>query len=104
MDRVAAGRGEGRTFSDHLAEHPDAAGLLDAVRAALATIGPTDEVVSRSEAVFRRERVVVRAWAPDLYLGEGHAPLVLTFGFRERDYFQIAESDAAVPEVNLRTT
>jgi LemA protein len=26
------------------------------------------------------------------------------FGFRERDYFQIAESDAAVPEVNLRTT
>ena len=26
------------------------------------------------------------------------------FGFRERDYFQIAEADAAVPEVNLRTT
>ena len=25
------------------------------------------------------------------------------FGFRERDYFQIAESDAAVPEVNLRS-
>ena len=25
------------------------------------------------------------------------------FGFRERDYFQIAESDAAVPEVDLRT-
>ncbi|MCC6619537.1 MAG: LemA family protein [Chloroflexi bacterium] len=25
------------------------------------------------------------------------------FGFRERDYFQIAESDTAVPEVNLRS-
>lgn len=25
------------------------------------------------------------------------------FGFREREYFQIDESDAAVPEVNLRT-
>ncbi|HUG29919.1 MAG TPA: LemA family protein [Candidatus Limnocylindria bacterium] len=25
-------------------------------------------------------------------------------GFRERDYFQIAESDAEVPEVSLRTT
>ena len=25
------------------------------------------------------------------------------FGFRERDYFQIAESDAAVPEVDLRS-
>ena len=25
-------------------------------------------------------------------------------GFRERDYFQIAESDTAVPEANLRTT
>src|ERR671914_1937127 len=25
-------------------------------------------------------------------------------GFRERDYFQIAEADAAVPEVNLRPT
>jgi len=27
-----------------------------------------------------------------------------TFGFRERDYFQIEEADTAVPEVNLRTT
>ena len=26
------------------------------------------------------------------------------FGFRERDYFQIEEADAAVPEVNLRTS
>ena len=26
------------------------------------------------------------------------------FGFRERDYFQIEEADAVVPEVNLRTT
>ena len=26
------------------------------------------------------------------------------FGFRERDYFQIAESDAAVPQVDLSTT
>lgn len=26
------------------------------------------------------------------------------FGFRERDYFQIAESDTAVPEVNLRSS
>ena len=57
MARVAAGRGEGRTFSDHLAEHPDAAALLDAVRAALVTIGPADEVVSRSEAVFEASRL-----------------------------------------------
>ena len=28
----------------------------------------------------------------------------MIFGFRERDYFQIEEADAAVPEVNLRTT
>jgi LemA protein len=26
------------------------------------------------------------------------------FGFRDRDYFQIEEADAAVPEVNLRST
>src|SRR6188508_1812771 len=26
------------------------------------------------------------------------------FGFRDRDYFQIEEADAVVPEVNLRTT
>jgi LemA protein len=26
------------------------------------------------------------------------------FGFRDRDYFQIEEADAAVPEVNLRTS
>jgi hypothetical protein len=25
------------------------------------------------------------------------------FGFRERDYFQITEADAAVPEVSLRS-
>jgi LemA protein len=27
-----------------------------------------------------------------------------TFGFRDRDYFQIEEADATVPEVNLRST
>ena len=30
--------------------------------------------------------------------------IAAVLGFRERDYFQIAESDTAVPEVNLRTS
>lgn len=74
-----------RPLADHLATHPRSARLLDAVRRMLARIGPTEEVVSRSQVAFRRRRAVVRAWVPDQYLGGDHAPLVLTFDFAERD-------------------
>jgi hypothetical protein len=74
-----------RPLADHLATHPRSARLLDALRRALGDIGPTEEVVSRSQVAFRRRRVVVRAWVPDQYLGGDHAPLVLTFELPERD-------------------
>ena len=74
-----------RSLADHLANHPRSAQLLDAVRRVLAGIGPTEEIVSRSQVAFRRRRVVVRAWVPDQYLGGDHAPLVLTFDLAEQD-------------------
>ena len=74
-----------RPLAEHLAAHPRSARLLDAVRSVLGGIGPTEEVLSRSQVAFRRRRVVVRAWVPDQYLRGDHAPLVLTFEFAEAD-------------------
>lgn len=76
--------GDAPDLASYLADHPDSAALLDALRAALAAVGPTEEVVSRSQVAFRRRRTVVVAWAPGQYLGHG-APLVLTLSFDERD-------------------
>lgn len=72
------------TFTAYVGTHPESAALLDALRVELAAIGPTHEVVSKSQIGFRRTRTVAGAWSPGQYLGRG-APLVLTFDFDERD-------------------
>ncbi len=56
---------------------------MEALRVELAAVGPTQEVVSKSQIAFRRTRTVARAWAPGQYLGRGL--LVLTLDFAERD-------------------
>lgn len=68
-------------FTGHEAARP----LFDALRDMIATIGEADIRVSKSQVAFSRRRTFARAWAPDRYLGAGHAPLVLTLGFRRRD-------------------
>jgi hypothetical protein len=59
--------------------------IFDMLRAAVDVIGPTDLRVTKSQAAFRRRVSFAWAWMPDVYLGPGHAPLVLTVALRRRD-------------------
>lgn len=48
------------------------------------TLGPTQEVVTKSQVAFKAKKAFAWAWAPERYLGRG-APLVLTIGLPYRD-------------------
>lgn len=55
--------------------------IFDALRAAIAEIGPVDVRVTKSQVAFRRRRAFAWAWMPGMYLRGDHAPLVLTLSF-----------------------
>ncbi len=59
--------------------------IFEALRAALAGIGPAEMAVSRSQIAFRRQKTFALAWIPGRYLKRKAAPLVLTLSFRRRD-------------------
>ena len=59
--------------------------IFEALRAEIEALGPVEVRLSKSQVAFRRRRAFAWAWVPDRYLGGGHAPLVLTLSFRERD-------------------
>lgn len=59
--------------------------IFDALREAIEALGPAEIRVSKSQVAFSCGAVFARVWMPDQYLGGGHAPLVLTLGFRYRD-------------------
>ena len=75
--------------------------IFDALREAVASIGPAELRITKSQVAFRHGPDAARgqgpgavsgrrvafawAWMPDVYLGPGHAPLVLTLAFRRRD-------------------
>jgi hypothetical protein len=56
-----------------------------ALREAVAVIGQAGLRVAVSQIAFRRRIAFAWAWMPDVYLGPGHAPLVLTAALRRRD-------------------
>jgi predicted transport protein len=59
--------------------------IFDALQAAIAALGPAEVRVTKSQIAFRRRKAFAWAWIPDRYLRGGHAPLVLTLLFAERD-------------------
>jgi Domain of unknown function (DUF5655) len=67
--------------------------IFEALHAAIAALGPAELRVTKSQVAFLRSpdavsgrrRAFAWAWMPDLYLGPGHAPLVLTVGLKHRD-------------------
>lgn len=92
------------TLDEFFEGRPESRRLFDALAALADSIGPTEYSVSKSQVAFRAAadepggpersaqsrraspgRIFARAWLPDAYLGEGHAPLVLTIGLRRRD-------------------
>jgi len=73
------------TLNEFFAGKPESRRLFDALREMVDSIGQAEIRVSRSQVAFARRRVFARTWVPGQYLGAGHAPLVLTLGFRRRD-------------------
>ena len=73
------------TLDDFFRGRDESRRIFEALRAAVAAIGPAGLRVTRSQVAFRRRIAFAWAWMPDLYLGPGHAPLVLTVALRRRD-------------------
>jgi hypothetical protein len=73
------------TLEGFFAGHEVSARLFDAVRAAIADVGPADVRVTTSQVAFRRRTGLAFAWMPNMYLRKGGVPLVLTIGLQRRD-------------------
>ncbi len=73
------------SLDEFFAGKPESRRIFDALKEVVDAIGSAEVRVSKSQVAFARRRVFARAWVPGRYLGESHAPLVLTLGFRHRD-------------------
>lgn len=73
------------TLDDFFSGHDDSRKLFDRVHAIVSTLGSFDIRVTRSQVAFRRRKNFAFTWMPDMYLGRGEVPLVLTIGLRRKD-------------------
>lgn len=73
------------TLDDFFLGRDESRHVFNALREAVAAIGPAGLRVTKSQVAFRRRIAFAWAWMPDAYLGPGHAPLVLTLALRRRD-------------------
>lgn len=72
------------TVDEFFSEYPESRNLFDALRSEIEALGIVEMRVTKSQVSFRRKRAFAWAWIPGMYLGSGHAPLVLTLSFPER--------------------
>jgi len=73
------------TLEQYFAAHDESRLIFEALRHAVADIGPAQLRVGKSQVAFRRRHGFVWAWMPDLYLNGPCPPLVLSVGLRRRD-------------------
>jgi hypothetical protein len=73
------------TLDEFFAGHEAARRIFDVLQRTIATLGPAEICVTKSQVAFRRRRAFAWAWTPDRYLRGQHAPLVLTVALRRRD-------------------
>ena len=73
------------TIDEFFAGYDQARDLFESLRAEIEALGALSTHVSKSQIAFRRKTAFAWAWVPDRYLGGGHAPLVLSLSFPERD-------------------
>jgi hypothetical protein len=66
------------------AGHPFARAVHDRVAELIASIGPVERRVSRSQVVFRRRRGFAYLWIPGQYLANPAADVVLSLALPER--------------------
>jgi hypothetical protein len=73
------------TLDEFFAGHHESRRIFEAVREAVASIGPANLRVTKSQVAFRRRTGFAYVWMPGQYLRRGDVPLVLTVGLRRRD-------------------
>lgn len=73
------------TLDEFFAGYEDARPLFDAVAALVASAGPAEIRVSKSQIAFSRRRGFAWAWIPERYLKRPAAPLVLSLALDRRD-------------------
>ena len=81
------------TLEDFFRGYDESRRIFEALREAVASIGPAELCITKSQVAFRRSPDAISGrriafawtWMPDVYLGGGHAPLVLTLSFRRSD-------------------
>lgn len=73
------------TVDEFFAGHEQSMRIFQAVAGAVQAIGPAEVRVSKSQIAFRRRVSFAYVWIPEMYLGRGDVPLVLTVGLRRRD-------------------
>jgi len=64
---------------------PQARAIHEAVRAAVARIGPAEARASKSQVAFYRSHPFAATWVPEQYLKGDLAPVVLSVFLRRRD-------------------
>ncbi len=81
------------TVDDFFRGRDSARRIFDALHRVVAAIGPVELRVTKSQVTFRRlpaasagrPAAFAWAWIPDMYLGRGHAPLVLSVALQRAD-------------------
>jgi hypothetical protein len=73
------------TLDEFFAGHDQSRQMFEAVRQAIADIGPSELRVSKSQVSFRRRKPFAWVWMPGQYRSGKNAPLVLTLSFDRQD-------------------
>jgi len=74
------------TLEEMLRQRPQARAIHEAVRAAVAKIGPAETRISKSQVGFYRGRPFAATWIPEQYVNRDRlAPLVLSIYLKRRD-------------------
>lgn len=79
------GRGTPVSLEQFFAGFEESLPLFEAVRAAVASVGPSDMRVTKSQVSFSNGRAFAWTWMPERYMRGPLAPLVLSIGLPDRD-------------------
>jgi hypothetical protein len=72
-------------YDDFFRGREESRRIFEELSAAVESMAAVEVRVTKSQVAFRRRTAFAWAWMPDVYLGGGHAPLVLTLALRRRD-------------------
>jgi hypothetical protein len=73
------------TLDEYFDGNEESRKLFDALRSLIASIGPTEIRVMKSQVAFYRRHAFAWAWIPGKYLHGRGVPLVLTLSFRHKE-------------------